>query len=124
MMDKFEENFEDSSQSDIDHYKELLEQSCHQLNPATIAQLDVKRRHAVTMLEKNSDNHLTRWQPAFAISIAALIFTVLIIFPLPLEQQANSTDIYTDLELLMDEEQLDFLANLDISEWIVSSNDG
>ncbi len=40
----------------------------------------------------------------------------------PLEDIETTTDIYADLELLLEEDELDFLSELELSEWAYASN--
>jgi len=112
----------DKSEIEVEHYKQLLDQTSRHLSPAIHAQLDENRRHAMAHLETNRNYKISNWRPVFAFTIAIFVIAVFLIYPQTTEQPA--TDIYADLELLMDEEQLDFLADMDVSGWIVSANDG
>ena len=108
---------------DIEQYRQLLDQSSRDIPLSIKTQLDKKRHQAVEQLDTGHAFSFTKWQPVFALSIPMLIIAVIMYLPIPSQQQPT-TDIYADLQLLMEEEQLDFLGEMEVSEWLVSENGG
>ena len=107
---------------DIEQMKALLEQSSDNLNPAVKAKLNAARIQAVESLESSRFNFSTIFKPAIAFMIPLTVVALVMIFPTPLEDIQTSNDIYTDLELLLDEDELDFLSELELYEWADASN--
>ncbi len=112
-----------NDKQNVEQYRQLLDQSCRDMSPSVNAQLDEKRRLAVEQLDTGLVFSFTKWQPALALSISLFVITTILYLPIPSQQQ-TVPDIYADLELLMDEDQLDFLGEMELSEWLVSENDG
>ena len=110
---------------DIQQYQQLLKQSSKDLDPAIKARLNEARQNAVNSLDDSPGFARLFWQPALALSIPIIAIASLFIFSEPDQYQQASSDFYADLEILMDEEeQLDFLADMEISQWIESENEG
>lgn len=109
---------------DIQQYQQLLKQSSDNLEPAIKARLNVARQNAVDSLDDPSSLGKLFWQPALALSIPVIAIASLFIFSEPEQQQQAASDFYADLEVLMDEEQLDFLADMEVAQWIESENGG
>ena len=97
-------------------YKHVLEESTTDLNPAINAHLNASRREALSLLEPKQTNLMSLiWRPAIALLIPVLAVTM---FSLnTYKEESPETDLYSDIELLIDEEQFDFLIELDISQW-------
>ena len=112
-----------NDKQNIEQYRQLLEQSSRDISPSMKAQLDDKRRLAVEQLDTGHVFSFTKWQPALAIGIPLFVIAIILFLPIPSHQQ-TVPDIYADLELLMDEDQLDFLGEMELSEWLVSETDG
>lgn len=105
------------SEKDAITYKHVLEESTTDLNPVINARLNASRREALSLLEPKQTNGLMSliWRPAIALLIPVMAVTM---FSLnTLNEESPETDLYSDIELLIDEEQFDFLIELDISEW-------
>ena len=94
-------------------YKDVLEQSTTDLSPSIKAHLNASRRAAMSSFEYSSSTHI--WKPAMALLIPVIAVTMIMLNTA--HQEIPDSDLYSDIELLIDEEQLDFLADLDISEW-------
>ena len=128
MKDKFELGYKPAYkpavEKDISQYQQLLELSSNNLKPAIKAQLNEKRRFAIDSMEADSGSKILNWRPALALSLPVILIAVVMYLPLITEQEQESTDIYADLEILMDEEQLDFLSEMEVSEWMVAENGG
>ena len=119
MMNKF--NHDD--EQNIEQYQQLLDLSSQKLKPNIQARLNANRRSAVDNLQSVDNCQPKPWR--FVISMAIpIMLAVYIIFPLTSEPPVATTDLYADLELLMDEEELDFLAEMEVSEWLIDENDG
>jgi len=114
----------DNLEHDEKHYQQLLELSSQNLKPGIQAQLNKQRHDALERLETNSGFIFAKWRPTIAMTIPAIIVATTLYFPIQQEDIQLTTDIYTDLELLMDEKQLDFLADMEVSEWLESENEG
>jgi hypothetical protein len=107
---------------DITQMKDLLDQSTDNLSPAVKAKLNSARIQAVESLESSRFDFSIIFKPALAFMIPLTIVALVMIYPTPLEDIQNSTDIYADLELLLDEDEIDFLSELELSEWAVAYN--
>ena len=107
---------------DIDQMKTLLDQSSDNLRPAVKAKLNAARIQAVESLESSRFNFSSIFKPAFAFMVPLAVVALVMIYPTPLEDVQTATDIYTDLEFLLDEDELDFLSDLELYEWADASN--
>jgi hypothetical protein len=54
--------------------------------------------------------------------IPLTVVALVMIYPTPLEDIQTPSDFYADLELLLDEDELDFLSELELSQWADASN--
>jgi len=115
---------EQAPDREIEQYQDLLNLSCKHIKPSVKAQLDDSRRLAIEQSTNKSTFLNSIWQPAMVLFIPAFLLVGLL-FQTPgnIEQPAVVTDIYSDLELLEDEDQLEFLAELDVSQWLIDEND-
>ncbi|MFT5451601.1 MAG: hypothetical protein ACI9N9_001087 [Enterobacterales bacterium] len=107
---------------DIDQMKYLLDYSSDNLSPTVKAKLNAARTQAVESLESSRFNFSTIFKPALAFMIPLTVVALVMIYPTPLEDIQTSNDIYADLELLLDEDELDFLSELVLYEWVDASN--
>ncbi|MCP3675911.1 MAG: hypothetical protein GY829_15790 [Gammaproteobacteria bacterium] len=112
-----------NDKQNVEQYRQLLDQSCRDMPGSVNAQLDEKRRLAVELLDTGHVFSFTKWQPVLTLSISLFVIIIILYLPIPSQQQ-TVPDIYADLELLMDEDQLDFLSEMELSEWLVSANEG
>jgi len=107
---------------EIKKIKVLLEQSSVHLNPAVNAKLNAARSHAMDSLDSSAFNFSTLFKPFIAFMLPLFVVALVMIYPTPHENIQTSDDIYADFEFLMDEEELDFLSDLELSEWADNSN--
>ena len=107
---------------DIDKLKHLLDQSSDNLTPAVRAKLNTVRTQAVDSIDASRFNFFTLFKPAIVFMMPLTVVALVMIYPTPLEEIQVSTDIYADLELLLDEDELEFLGDLELYEWADASN--
>ncbi len=120
MKDKIKLN----PQQEEKYYQELLDLSSHHLKPSVKAQLNENRRLAVDQLDNKSMFKSALLQPATALLIPVLLIVGLLFStPDEVNLQVTDTDIYSVLELLEDEEQLEFLAEFDVSQWLIDEGE-
>jgi len=118
------DNLKTDNQLNLKQYQQLLDKSTKQLNPDIRAGLDQSRRNAIDMLDNNVGTQTHFWRPVIALVVPLFAVAAFIFYPTAVEEEIPTTDIYADLETLMDEEQLDFLAEIEVSEWIANENEG
>lgn len=104
----------DSKQDDLS-YRDVLEQSTKDLNPSITAQLNSSRRDAIASIDSSSKFQSMLWRPAIALFVPVIAVTMITLNTV--NEELPDADFYSDLELLVNEEQLDFLVDLDISDW-------
>lgn len=112
-----EELINEEHKRDIDAYSDVLEKSTGNLSSSINARLNESRRDAIASIDQSPPVASMFWRPALALLAPVMIVTV-IMLNVSNEELAEA-DLYTDIELLIDEEELDFLTDLDISEWQV-----
>ncbi len=105
-------------------YKKLLDLSTEHLDPSIKARLDESRRQVLDDSESHSFLKTIIFRPAMAFVIPAFILAVVLLQPNTEVPEAIEYDIYADLQLLEEEDQLEFLAELNVSEWLVNENEG
>ncbi len=105
-------------------YKNLLDLSTEHLEPSIKARLDEGRRQALDDSESHSFLKTIFFRPAMAFVIPAFILAVVLLQPNTETPEPIDYDIYDDLQLLEEEDQLEFLAELNVSEWLVNENEG
>jgi len=111
-------------QQQTEQYKDLLDLSTEHLQPSIKARLDDGRRQALDDSEKISFLKTIFRQPAMALVIPLFILAVVFLQPKTEVSSPPEHDIYADLQLLEEEDQLEFLAELNVSEWLVIENEG
>ena len=118
MNDKFEQ--------DMSQYKQLLDNSVEELDPKITEQLNSSRKLALETISKGKTWSIASlvWRPALALLIPALVISGIFFIPNTTEQEQSAADFYADLEILMDEEELEFLTELEISQWIDPESEG
>jgi len=117
-------NSKQETHQETKQYKELRDLSTEHLQPSIKARLDEGRQQA---LEGSKSNDLLKnifWQPAMAFVFPAFILAVVLLQPNTEVSEPIEHDIYADLQLLEEEDQLEFLAELNVSEWLVNENEG
>ena len=116
----------DSEQSnETKMYAHLLNQSSQQLGPATKAKLDAARREAMEQFETSTGFFSLQhnFRPAFALATTLIAITGILFLPSPFVQGTTAPDLYADIEILMDQEQLDFLSEMEDLQWDSHNND-
>jgi DNA replication initiation complex subunit (GINS family) len=94
-----------------DPIKSALEQSCEQLAPEIEQKLNARRNLAISQSNRRS------FRLAYALAPVALVALVWFNYPqqqLTQEEQA----LYEDIELLIMEDDLQFLDEMDLSDWL------
>ena len=92
------------------------------LNAEIEQRLDAARAAAIRG-DASEGNHF--WQPALAMSLAVftVYFTHTLTGPLPTTSDAyTDAEFFQDLEILMLEEELDFLTELEATDWVDEEN--
>ncbi len=117
-------------EQNIETFRSLLNDVSNKTSDDINKRLNESRAQAVEQLAQghsaSSLMSFPMWRPALALSVPALIVASLLLSPQESNQNlgvSSEFDIYADLELLADEEQLDFLVDLDFSEWMAIEND-
>lgn len=95
-----------------DVIKEHLQQSCDQLSPQLQQQLNARRN-----LAQRGRSQRRLWQIGTAIAPVLLLASLWVNVP---EQQLSAEDeaLYDDMALLIEAEELDFLEQLDVTDWV------
>ncbi len=110
---------------EAEQYRNLLDLSSQHLKPSITAQLDQNRRATVDQMDSQPTFFTSIWQPATVLLIPAFLMVGFFLYtPDVTELEPAANDIYADLEILEDENQLEFLAELDVSEWLTNENEG
>lgn len=105
-------------------YKDLLDLSTENLQPSIKARLDEGRRQALEPSDNQSFLKTIFWRPAMAFVIPLFVLAVVFLQPETEVSMQSEYDFYADLQILEEEDQLEFLAELNVSEWMVNENEG
>lgn len=106
--------------------KPSVEQLTNSLNTPLDADIEQRldaARTAALRGDASEGNHF--WQPALAMSLAVftVYFTHTLTGPLPTVNDAyTDAEFFQDLEILMLEEELDFISELEPTEWVDEEN--
>ena len=110
----------EKSDQDAHTYAEVLEKSTLKLSSSINARLNESRRDAIASIDQPATLTSMIWKPAFTLLAPVMIVTMIMLNIS--NEDISEAELYTDIELLIDEEQLDFLIDFDISEWQVAES--
>ena len=100
-----------------DLLKETLDQSCDDLSPTIEQQLNARRNLAQRQQPRRS------WlKYAVTAMPLALILTLWVQLP-ETELSQEQTAFYDDIDYLLEQEEMDFLADMDVYDWLEEVDD-